>query len=173
MLLFWVNYSCTSQNSPEKKLVKKDLKQELSALKAYEKQLKKDQAMSTEKAVEYADKCLAVAHNYPKSTEAPQLMNKAHIILSSVGLYQRSVLLADSIIIMYPMYEKRSMVLESLASSYDVFIIPRDKEKVKKYYEMLLTESKNMDTEKRQSIENRLKHINLTFEEYISTQKNN
>lgn len=166
-----LSYSCSSQNNTKNTEQKSDIKHSLIELKKYEQSLKRETVMSKEKAVEYADKCLDIAHQYPKTKEAPQMMNKAHIVLSSVGLYQRSVIIADSIILMYPMYEKRAMVLESLASSYDIFIVPRNKEKVKHYYEMLLMESKIIDQSKRESIENRLKFIDLPFEEYILKQR--
>lgn len=168
----FLGYSCTSQSTSPEANKQKTIKDALKEIKSFEKKIKNQSTLNEATAVEYADKCLAVAHDFPKSKEAPQMMNKAHVILSSVGLYQRSVVLADSIIIMYPTYEKRVMVLESLASSYDIFIVPRKKEMVKKYYEMLLQEGKSMDSIKRQSIENRLKFIDLSFEDYIKQQTN-
>jgi hypothetical protein len=59
------------------------------------------------------------------------------------------------------------MVLESLATAYDVFLHPRNKEKVKMYYEMLLKEGTNLPAEQRQNIVFRLKNIDLSFEELI------
>jgi hypothetical protein len=80
-------------------------------------------------------------------------------------------MLADTLIQNYPLYKNRSMVLESLASAYDVFIIPRRKDKVKRYYEMLLKESKTLTNEQRKDIEFRLQNIDLTFEELIQKQR--
>jgi hypothetical protein len=142
-------------------------------LKAFEDSLKNVSASgsleySQETAVVYAEKCLAITHRFPKSKDAPKYMDKAHIIFASSNLHQRSVIIADSLIMMYPMYKNRPMVLESLAGSYDVFVIPRQKDKVKKYYEMLLKESPDMDPAQRKQIENRLKYVDLTFDEYVS-----
>lgn len=167
--------SCKDQSTQNgESVVKTDVSlEELKAdLKRFEDSLKSSSKggsmdFDEETAVRYAEKCLLIKNRFPKSEEAPALMNKAHVIFSSVGLYQRSVLVADSLIIMYPMYEKRAMVLESLASSYDIFIVPRRKEKVKKYYEMLLAENPKMNSEQRHMIEQRLKWIDLPFEEYI------
>ncbi len=142
-------------------------------VKTFEDSLKKSSATGTleynqETAVVYAEKCLAVAHRFPKSKDAPKYMDKAHIIFASANLHQRSVIVADSLILMYPMYKNRAMVLESLAGAYDVFVIPRQKDKVKMYYEMLLKENPKMDAEQRKQIEERLKYVDLTFDEYVS-----
>lgn len=150
-----------------------DLEQSVKAIKAYEDSLKSVSASgeleySQQGAVTYAEKCLDIYHRFPKSAEAPRYLDKAHIIFASVGLHQRSVVLADSLITMYPTYKNRAMVLESLAGAYDVFVIPRQKDKVKHYYELLLKENPKMDPEQRKQIENRLKYVDLTFDEYIS-----
>lgn len=148
---------------------KGDLASAAKEVKAFEDSLKRSgMQYDQQTAVIYAEKCLSVTHRFPKSKEAPKYMDKAHIIFASVGLHQRSVVIADSLIAMYPMYKNRAMVLESLAGAYDVFVIPRQKDKVKKYYELLLKENPKMKAEQRKQIEDRLKYIDLTFEEYVS-----
>jgi hypothetical protein len=120
--------------------------------------------------VKYAEKCLEVYHHFPKDKDAPKYLDKAHIIFASLGMHQRSVALADTLIEKYPTYKNRPMVLESLASAYDIFILPRKKDKVEKYYRMLLKESPDMSAEQRGNIEFRLKNIDLTFDELIEKQ---
>lgn len=176
--LFFLATSCSDSKSDESNRaveqqkevgieeMKSDLKRFEDSLKVAAK--KSNGAFDKKTAVIYAEKCLAIKHRFPKSKEAPKMMDKAHIIFSSVGLHQRAVVVGDSLILMYPMYENRPMVLESLASTYDVFIQPRRKEKVKLYYEMLLKEKPNMSEEERALIEKRLKFIDLPFEDYIS-----
>jgi hypothetical protein len=142
-------------------------------LKTFEDSLKKVSNSGTleysqETAVVYAEKCLSIAHRFPKSKDAPKYMDKAHIIFASAGMNQRSVIIADTLIMRYPLYKNRAMVLESLAGSYDVFVIPRQKDKVKYYYELLLKENPKMDPEQRKQIEKRLKFIDLTFDQFIS-----
>jgi hypothetical protein len=165
------NTEKTSEESTETKSA--GLSGAVQEVKQFEDSLKKSSASGTlefnaETAVIYAEKCLDVSHRFPKSKEAPKFMDKAHIIFASAGLHQRSVIIADSLIMMYPLYKNRPMVLESLAGAYDVFVIPRRKEKVKMYYELLLKENPNMDAEQRKQIEDRLKHVDLTFDEYVS-----
>lgn len=148
---------------------KGDLASAVKEVRAFEDSLKRSgMQYDQQTAVVYAEKCLSVTHRFPKSEEAPKFMDKAHIIFASASLHQRSVIIADSLIAMYPAYKNRAMVLESLAGAYDVFVVPRQKEKVKKYYEMLLKENPNMKAEQRKQIEDRLKYIDLTFDEYVS-----
>lgn len=161
----------SNSDSPVRSTAQKGIESMLAELSKYEDSLKKSTKDLTQlnqnTAIQYAEQCLRIKNAFPKSKEAPKMMNKAHIILSSVGLYQRSVVIADSLILMYPMYEKRSMVLESLASTYDIFIVPRRKELVEKYYKMLLQENWKMQEDQKQLIEKRLQYIDLPFEEYI------
>jgi hypothetical protein len=118
-------------------------------------------------SVAYADKCLLVYRSFPKSEEAPEYLDKAHIILSGAGLHRLAVQYADTLISNYPNYKNRPMVLQSLASAYDIFIVPRKKDMVEKYYRLLLKENPNLPKEEREMIQNRLDHIDLTFEELI------
>ena len=170
-------FSCSSEpkavesTDSEKDVV--NIATAVQEVKIFEDSLKKSSVSGSleydqETAVVYAEKCLAVAHRFPKSKDAPKYMDKAHIIFASANLHQRSVIIADSLILMYPMYKNRAMVLESLAGAYDVFVIPRQKDKVKKYYEMLLKENPKMDAEQRKQVEDRLKYVDLTFDEYVS-----
>jgi hypothetical protein len=171
-------FACSSntekkEQTGESEPTGKDLPSAIRELKNFEDSLKKSSASgaleySQETAVVYAEKCLAITHRFPKSKEAPKYMDKAHIIFASANLHQRSVITADSLILMYPMYKNRAMVLESLAGAYDVFVVPRQKDKVKKYYEMLLKENPDMNAEQRKQIEDRLKYVDLTFDEYVS-----
>lgn len=143
-----------------------------SELKNFEDSLKLNKGIANDSvAVVYAEKCLQIAEVYPKSEEAPACIDKAHVILASVGLHRRSVIIADSLVTKYPQYKNKLMVLESLASSYDIFIQPRDKDQVKKYYSMMLSEFPDMPKEQKELIEKRLKYIDLSFDDYIQLQK--
>lgn len=144
----------------------------IDSVKAFEDSLKSISvdvnALTDQKiGVAYAEKCLEVYHRFPKSKEAPKYLDKAHIIFASLGMHGRSVALADTLIMKYPAYENRPMVLESLATAYDIYLQPRKKEKVEKYYQLLLKENPNLPKEKKEDIEFRLENINLSFEELI------
>lgn len=145
----------------------------IESVKQFEDSLKAhaiDPTLSTI-PVKYADKCLLVYRSFPKSEEAPKYLDKAHVILSSAGLHGLAVHYADTLINKYPSYKNRPMVLESLASAYDMFIVPRKKELVEKYYKMLLKENPNLPKEQRENIQYRLDNIDLTFDELIAKQQ--
>ncbi len=144
----------------------------LQEVTVFEDSLKRNliPAGSREVTINYAEKCLAVYRNFPKSKEAPKYLDKAHVILSSNGLHGLAVLYADTLINKYPAYKNRPMVLQSLASAYDLFIIPRKKELVVKYYKMLLKENPNLPKEERENVQFRLDNIDKTFEELIDLQ---
>ncbi len=122
-------------------------------------------------ALAYAERCLEIAHRFPKEAEAPEYMDKAHMILAGAGMHSRSAMLADTIITMYPQYKNRAMVLESAAVTYDMFILPRRKDKVKKYYELLLKDYPNLPKEQKENIKFRLENIDLSFDELIEKQQ--
>lgn len=119
----------------------------------------------------YAEKCLEIAHKFPKDEDAPKYMDKAHMILSGLSLHSRSAAIADTIIMNYPLYKNRPMVLQSAATTYDMLILPRKKEKVKKYYEMLLKEVPDMPKDEKEQIELRLKYNDLSFDEFLEVQQ--
>jgi hypothetical protein len=82
-------------------------------------------------------------------------------------MYRLAAQYGDTLIRKYPAYKNRPMVLQSIASAYDMSIVPRRKDLVEKYYKLLLKENKDLPAEERESIQYRLDHIDLTFEELI------
>lgn len=146
----------------------------IEELQLFEDSLKNNQLDTVKNiTVKYAEKCLTIYRLFPKSEEAPTYLDKAHVIYSSAGLHSLAVLYADTLIRKYPAYKNRPMVLQSLANAYDLFLVPRKKELVQKYYSLLLKENPKLPAEERESIQYRLDHINLTFEELIEEQAKN
>lgn len=137
-------------------------------LKEYEDSLQKGLIDLNKKnnGVDYAERCLAIYRAYPKSPEAPKYLDKAHMIYTSILAHPLAVMYADTLIRKYPDYKNRKMALQSLATSYDMFIVPRNKTKVKFYYELLLKEP-NLSKEEQEDYQYRLDHLDLTYEELI------
>jgi len=170
LLIAFIGLCLTSCGGGDHTQTKDEL---IEAFKQYEDSIKSDvsQISDVKKGVEYAEKCLEIAHKFPNDKDAPKYMDKAHMIFAGLNLHARSALIADSIIMVYPLYENRAMVLQSAATTYDMFLLPRKKDKVKKYYELLLKENPKMPAEQRKDFEYRLAHIDLTFEEMIELQE--
>jgi len=104
---------------------------------------------------------------YPNDKNAPVCLDKMHMSYSGMGVYHKSIEIADLILKKYPKYINRAMILESQASNHDIFNLPRDTVKVRYYYSLLLTENPKLDKDKKDGIEMRLKHLDLKFDEYI------
>ncbi len=111
-------------------------------------------------------------HNYPEDTYAAECLDKVHMKYSGLNIHPRAVEYADTLLLKYPDYVNRAMVLESQGSTYDVFIQPRDTAKVRYYYELLLKENPKLDKDKRAGIKDRLKHLDMTFDEFIEYKMN-
>ncbi len=175
-IVFFLIAASLASCSENKKQTKEEM---VSDFKTYEDSLFNEQhaGLATknqkEANMEYAERCLTIAHKFPKDQAAAAYMDKAHMTFAGMQLYGRSVAIADSIIVFYPRYKNRAMVLESAASTYDMFILPRNKEKIKKYYELLLEENPKMPKEQRDQLKFRLEHIDLSYNEMIGLQQTN
>lgn len=108
--------------------------------------------------VQLVDSLLSYYRSYPKDTLAPAYLDKVHMLYSGMGEYRTAATYADMILNQYPKYVNRQMVIESQIVNYDIFITPRNSEKVKQYIELILNE-KGLSDEARKEYESRLQNI--------------
>lgn len=170
-------YSCGNDASKEGE---KPTKEELvSNIKVMEDSLRNLQAnINSTKQIpnlthfELINRLLDYYHNYPEETYAAECLDKVHMKYSGMGIHLKAVEYADILLTKYPDYVNRAMVLESQGSTYDIFIQPRDTGKVRYYYELLLKENPKMEKDKREGIKDRLKHLDMTFDEFIEYKMN-
>jgi len=170
-LLMTLAVSSCAESAKEKEVVTVEQKEE--QVKMLEDSLKKgliDPRTQANVDVRYAESCLGVYRAARKSEKAPAYLDKAHMIYSSSGMHRLAVMYADTLIQQYPNYKNRPMVLLSLASAYDMFILPRRKDLVKKYYEMLLTENPDLPKDEADGYRFRLENIDKTYDELIDLQ---
>lgn len=120
---------------------------------------------------ELINRLLDYYHAYPEDDYAAECLDKVHMKYAGLNILTRAVQYADTLLEKYPNYINRAMVLESQGSSYE-FIEPRDTSKIRYYYTKLLKENPKMDREKREGLKLRLRHLDLTFEEFIDFQMN-
>ena len=106
---------------------------------------------------------------FPNDAYSAECLFKIHIKYSDLKAQKDAMAYGDTLLSKFPTYKNRDFLLESMASSYDVIIEPRDTAMVRKYYSLLLKES-NLSPEKRQDIGFRLKHLELDFFEFIDFQ---
>lgn len=115
-------------------------------------------------------KLVAFYQTFPENGYAPEYLDKLHMLAIGERDYETGMRYADTLIKNYRNYINRPMILESMANAYDMFIQPRDISKVQQYNNMLLKENPKMDKEKREEIEFRMKHIDLTMDQLIDLQ---
>jgi len=120
---------------------------------------------------ELINRLLDYYHAYPEDDYAAECLDKVHMKYAGLNILTRAVQYADTLLEKYPNYINRAMVLESQGSSYE-YIQPRDTSKIRFYYTKLLKENPKMDREKREGLKFRLRHLDLTFEEFIDFQMN-
>ncbi|MFZ9028929.1 MAG: hypothetical protein ACO2Z9_07920 [Crocinitomicaceae bacterium] len=108
------------------------------------------------------DSLLNYYRSYPKDTLAPGYLDKVHMLYSGMGEYRTASTYAEMILNQYPNYVNRQMVIESQIVNYDIFITPRNADKVKQYVELMLKE-KELSPEVREEYELRLQNIDKSL----------
>ena len=157
--------SCGGPSNADKKTeLKSSIKQMEDSIMAIQKDPMQAAKMPSLTNIELINRLLAYYHAFPKDKYAADCLFKTHIKYSDLQAYELSVAYGDTLLQLFPNYENKDFLLESIASTYDVLIEPRDVEKVRFYYQILLKE--DLKPVKRKDIENRLAHIDLDFFEY-------
>lgn len=165
LALFVVSCSSKSEESMLEKISKtEDHLREMSA----SSDLNTDDYKKAEKA--YIDELIGFYTEFPRNEKAAECLDKVHMVYSGSGNFDLASKWADTLLENYPKYANRALVLESQATTYDAIVEPRDSVKVRKYYSQLLKEFPNLDKEKREDIEKRLRFNSLTFDQYIMLQ---
>ena len=117
-------------------------------------------------SIELINRLTAYYSAFPKDDYAADCLSKLHMKFSELNAEEKALAYGDTLLLNFPNYKNRDFILESMASTYDVLIEPRDTSKIRYYYSLLLKE-KNLPKEKRDGIVNRLKYIDLDFFSYI------
>lgn len=166
-----VLFSCGDSKESIDEIPGKDLIEKISAK---EEKLHQDvalleigQNLPEKEQIELVDLLNDYATTYPESKLAPEYLDKIHMIFSGLKKYELSIAYGDSVLNNYDDYVNRNMVIESIASTYDYFLTPRDTSKVRFYYEMLLDENPEMSAGQRKSIDDKLNNLDKSFEEII------
>lgn len=156
----------SKEDVPGKELIKKisDKEEEFHQKIAT---LEMGQSLSDEEQMELVRLLKEYVDSYPESVLAPEYLDKIHMIFSGMKKYQQSIAYGDSVLVNYPDYINRLMVIESIATTYDFFLQPRNGKKVAEYYSMLLKEDTNMDPERRKLLEEKINNPERSLESQI------
>jgi outer membrane protein assembly factor BamD (BamD/ComL family) len=161
------------QDSPEKQSKKTELRNRITSyedsLATLQKDPKKAAQITSLAQIELINRLKAYSQAFPKDTFSADCLFKTHMIYEQLGAPIEARAYADTLLERFPNYKNRSLLLESLASSYDMNM-PRDTTKVRYYFNLLLQEP-TTTKEQKMDIKKRLAQLALTFEQYIM-QKN-
>lgn len=161
------------QDSPEKQSKKTELRNRITSyedsLATLQKDPKKAAQITSLAQIELINRLKAYSQAFPKDTFSADCLFKSHMIYEQLRAPIEARAYADTLLERFPNYKNRSLLLESLASSYDMNM-PRDTTKVRYYFNLLLQEP-TTTKEQKMDIKKRLAQLALTFEQYIM-QKN-
>ena len=122
-------------------------------------------------SIELINRLTAYYTAFPKDDYSADCLFKMHMKFSELNAEEKALEYGDTLLLNFPNYKNRDFILESMASTYDVLIEPRDTSKVRYYYSLLL-KVKNLPKEKREGVEKRLKYLDIDFFSYTELNKN-
>lgn len=157
--------SCGGPSKSDKKTeLKTRIKEMEDSIMGIQKDPMKAAKMPSLTNIELINRLLAYYQAFPTDSFSADCLFKVHMKYSDVQAYEQSVAYGDTLLQLFPTYKNRDFLIESLASTYDVLIEPRNEQKIEYYYRLLLKEK--LQASKRRDIEDRLKHIEMDFFEY-------
>lgn len=133
-------------------------------------QKKSSQPLPNLTSIELINRLTAYYTAFPKDDYSADCLFKLHMKFSELNAEEKALEYGDTLLLNFPNYKNRDFILESMASTYDVLIEPRDTSKVRYYYSLLL-KVKNLPKEKREGVEKRLKYLDIDFFSYTELNK--
>lgn len=169
LFLFSILLFAACQTNTAEPTQKESLRERITSfedsLAKLQKDPKKAAQITSLTQIELINRLTAYSRKYPKDAFSADCLFKTHMIYENLRAPQEARAYADTLLKRFPDYKNRKLLLESLASSYDINT-PRDTAKVRYYFELLLKEP-GLKTQQKKDIKSRLAHLDLTFEEYI------
>jgi len=172
IFLYACNESSNTNSKPSREELKTRIKEMEDSINTLQQHLTVIKKIPNLTHFELINRLLDYYHNYPEDVYAAECLDKVHMKFAGLNIPTRAAEFADTLLLKYPKYSNRAMVLESQGSTYDIFIQPRDTVKVRYYYELLIKENRTLDKEKRDGIRDRLNHLDMTFDEFINYKMN-
>lgn len=172
LCLALITYSC-GDGSKKTELTREDYKAKIEQMEDSISEIQKDPIAAAKMPsltnIELINRLVAYYHAFPKDEYAADCLFKVHMKYGELQAHQNAVAYGDTLLNSFPKYKNRDFLLESLGSTYDVYIEPRDTSKVRYYYGLLLKE-KTVKSDKKAEIKLRLKYLYLDLFEYIQLQ---
>ena len=169
IFLFSIFIFTACQSASEKQSKKTALRERITSFEDSLLQLQKDPKKAAKitslAQIELINRLNAYSRAFPKDTFSADCLFKTHMIYENLRAPREARAYGDTLLQRFPNYKNRSLLLESLASSFDINL-PRDTTKVRYYFNLLMKEP-GVSAQKKKDIKKRLAQLELTFEEYI------
>ncbi|MBM3160923.1 MAG: hypothetical protein FJY17_09545 [Bacteroidetes bacterium] len=166
-------------NSTTTPPISKDLTHLLSRVKQFEDSITSEISKNQNKPIravtffELINRLKEVVTYFPKAPETADCLFKLHIKLGEMKDYSESIAYGDTLLLRFPEFKDRDFVLQSIATTYDIYLRPRNSEKVRYYLNQLLL-SKNLKEAEKKDLKDRLNYIHLDIIAYSTRlNKNN
>ncbi len=177
LMLLSLMYSCKDSNataSETKPLTKESLR---ASIKEMEDSLSSSSNSTLSGAaynlsqLELINRLTAYYRNYPEDPYSADCLFKVQMVYSGLNAHRQSIAYGDSLLMKFPSYKNKYLVIESNIAALDVFLEPRDTSEIHRYYNMLLNDNA-YPSAKKLEIRRRLKHLELSIFDYASLPKN-
>lgn len=177
LMLLSLMYSCKDSNataSETKPLTKESLR---ASIKEMEDSLSNSSNSTLSGAaynlsqLELINRLTAYYRNYPDDPYSADCLFKVQMVYSGLNAHRQSIAYGDSLLMKFPSYKNKYLVIESNIAALDVFLEPRDTSEIHRYYNMLLNDNA-YPSAKKTEIRRRLTYLELSIFDYASLPKN-
>jgi tetratricopeptide (TPR) repeat protein len=154
---------------PSQDELKKSIKVMDDSLKVLYQELMKDPQKQVPSLAIYEtiNRYLAFYKNYPTDKYSANCLDKVQQLYQQEKIYENSLAYTDTLLLKFPDYKEKANLLLNAGSTAELM---NDMDLLKKYYQRLLEECKDLNSETRKMVEFRLKHIDKSFDELIEMQ---
>ena len=166
-LLFFACQNNSETDFKTREALKKNITELEDSIARVQKNSKSVKSLTNLTSIDLINRLTACYRAFPKDEYAADCLFKIHMKFSELNAQEKAIAYGDTLLQSFPNYKNKGFLLESMGSTYDVLIQPRDTSKIRYYYSLLLKEKK-LTKEKREGIVNRLKHIELDFFSYVN-----
>jgi hypothetical protein len=163
-----VNQENSANSKTELKRKIKELEDSIATIQKDPNGLAKISSLTN---IELINRLTAYYRAFPKDEYSSDCLFKIHMKFSELNAHEKSAAYGDTLLKLFPDYKNKEFLIESMASAYDAYILPRDTVKVKFYFSLLLKDPK-VDEDKKRDIRKRLAHLELSFDDYILKMNN-
>ncbi len=165
--------SCSGEDKVKAAPTQKELKAEISKINdslqvLYKNMMERSDFNFPKEVVDTAINLhLRFYHLFPKEAYSAECLDKVQQLYMQKKAYSLSLRYTDTLLLKYPKYPKRAVLLLNAGSTGEVM---QDTNVIRKYYMQLLREFPKLPEETKEMVEFRLAHLDMTFDQLVEMQ---